>query len=489
MNDSAGCGEPAGRRGRGLRTAAALSTFLLVAGCVPGAAPRPDSGAPRKAASAPADDGAGSSGGRESGGLGDFLSDGGPDLECLTPEEGESDLPGGDRDRGLGAQVQSISARVEELRGLEFKEPVDAKLLSDAAIERRVGRLMSREYSDELADSEQRILSALGAIPRATNLKRTRTQLLAGQVAGFYVPRTGELVVRSGASEELPVIDRITLAHELEHALADQRLALPDDEAPPPGEEDSHLAALSVVEGDATLTMQRYATTLSLGERLSLLADPALARGATEGLDGVPHYLQQELTFPYLAGSRFVCSLYKKGGWRSVNHAYAKPPPTTAQVLFPERYGAGGRVKNPHDPGVPGPDWKPQRRQSLGAANLLWLLEAPGGDAGRAIEDPLGAVEQWAGGELELWVRGRHTAVGIALEGRGATGMLCDGVTEWYDAAWTQDGRIDTPRGSVFPASDSVQHAVVKCRPGEVRVGIAPNGDAARRLAQVAPGS
>jgi hypothetical protein len=408
----------------------------------------------------------------------------GPHPQCLA--SGESPIWSGSRGRpqgGLRAQVRSIAAKVERLRHLRFKRSVDADLVSDRTIERRVNRLALREYSQNVADTEGRILGALGAIPRDSNLRRTRAQLLAGQVAGFYVPRSGELVVRSEASGRLPAIDQITLAHELEHALADQRLGFPNDDKPRPEQEDSYLAALSVVEGDATLTMERYASLLTLGDRLSLLGDAVLSEGSADGFQGVPHFLRQELTFPYLDGSRFVCALYRQGGWKAVNKAYRRPPSTTAQIMFPHRYWAGEKATDPRDPGSPGRSWDLARKQAIGAAHLLWLFEAPGGLTGRAIEDPLGVTREWAGGELELWVKGRRSGIGIALEARASQHRLCDGVTEWYDAVVNEDHRYETPEATVFAAGGGGQAAAITCRRGEVHVGIAALRRVARALA------
>lgn len=67
-------------------------------------------------------------------------------------------------------------------------------------------------------------------------------------MAGYYDPRTQRLAVvrqRAGAGP----LDDVTLAHELTHALEDQRFGL--DEADGEGDDDSATARLALTEGTA----------------------------------------------------------------------------------------------------------------------------------------------------------------------------------------------------------------------------------------------
>lgn len=182
----------------------------------------------------------------------------------------------------------------------------------------------------------------------------------------------------------LTAAQRVTVAHERQHALADQTLGLPLDDTDR-GDSDAARAALAVIEGDATLTMQRYAArALGVMDLLSLATQVLTAD--SEQFDAAPHYLRQELLFPYTAGLAFVCQLYADGGWDKINAAYTDPPTTTGEVLFPDRHGH--KPTNPRDPGALPAPWKLARQDTFGAAELLWLLQAPGGDPTRATGDP-----------------------------------------------------------------------------------------------------
>jgi hypothetical protein len=412
--------------------------------------------------------------GEGSGELGGVGAGFGDLVQCLA---GDGGLVGGETaptDSGgtVEQQVASIADEVERIRELEFSEPVQPEFLSEQEAGARVRELFLEEYTAELADRESRILAALGAIPPGTDLRALRAETLGQQVAGFYDPETGELVVRT-SGEELSPLDKVTLAHELEHALADQRLDLPVADDLRPGMEDADLAALAVVEGDATLTMQRFSQALPLDEQVGLI-DPEAVAESEAGLAELPAYLEQELLFPYEQGLNFVCGQYAEGGWEAVNDAYATPPTTSAQVLFPERFRQGETAVDPRDPSSPGQAWHAAGTGQLGAANLLWLFSAPGDDPGRALSDPMARSSAWAGGEVRLWTRGPETALGIALAERTGSDDLCLSVQEWYGSAFQGDRETGTSGGG-FQADGDRQDSVVTCSADEVRVGIGPD--------------
>ena len=371
---------------------------------------------------------------------------------------------------GLQEQVRFIARTVERIRQLQFEEAVEPEFLSAEESADRVQEAFLEDYTAEVADTETRILETLGAVPRGIDLRETRAEVLGAQVVGFYVPETGELVVRT-AGRSLGPLDRVTLAHELEHALADQVLGLPIPLEPKPGREDRDLAAVALIEGDATLTMQRFAFTLPFQDQLEL-ADPALAAEAEAGLASVPHYLRQELIFPYQEGLSFVCGLYAEGGWEAVNRAYAEPPTTSAQILFPDRFADGEDAVDPSDPGRLSGRWSSEGVHEIGAANLLWLFQAPGGDPGMALANPLAAASSWAGGEAHLWSDGDRTAMGLVLAERPGEDRLCQAVMDWYRASFADDR--ETGGTELLEAVGAAQSAEVVCTADEVTVGIGP---------------
>ena len=370
-----------------------------------------------------------------------------------------------------------VAARIERLRGLSFERPIEAAFLGDEALKARVSELGGEQYGPRQADLDGRILAALGAIPPDADLLDLSAATLEGQIAGLYVPASGELLVRSSEGEP-GAVEELTLAHELEHALADQALGLPVPDEPQPGRSDQLAAALALVEGDASLSMQLYSTEyLSFADQLSLLGEEGVA-DAEEQLAAVPDFLQRQLLFPYTDGLSYACERAAAGGLRAVDDAYGRRPGSTWEILFPER-SAAGRPVDPADPGRLADPWRRVERTEVGAADLSWLFAAPGGDRAAGLEDPEGAVLGWEGGELELWTDGADSAIGISLAARGEG--LCLAVDEWYRATFPE-AEPSEPEPGVVVSDGPDQDAVISCGSGTVRVGIAPGVATASEL-------
>jgi hypothetical protein len=403
-------------------------------------------------------------------------------LACLAPPEPFSGEPIGDLP--VDQQVTAIADQVERLRGLRFTEPVEPRFVSPEESAARVRELFLEEYTEVIGDIEARILGALGAVPPGTDLRQLRADLLGQQVTGFYDPETGQLVVRR-AGPALSMNDRVVLAHELDHALTDQALGIPLPDDLRAGQEDVDLAATALVEGDATLLMQQYMLSAPFGDQLGAL-DPSAFTEAIEAqaeLADLPPYLVNELTFPYEDGLEFVCALYEEGGWAAVDRAYEDPPTGSLEILFPDRYRDGVGTTDASDPAGPGPGWVPRAATQLGAANLLWLFEAPGGEPSRALDPATAraAVEDVAGGEVHLWVRGPRSAVAVRLVEAPSADGLCQAIRTWYDA--TIDGdRVTGGPDTGYRAVGGSQSAAISCSEDEVRLGIAPDLGAARAL-------
>jgi hypothetical protein len=377
----------------------------------------------------------------------------------------------------LDEVVDVVAAQVAELRELDWQRDVEVTFLDGAAVSARLDDLIGPELESDDVVIDQRLLIALHAIPADADLARIQLELLGDQVAGFYATETEELVVRVPDDGRLRPIDLVTLAHELDHALTDQVLGLPDRSAPPYVDDpDAAYGALAVVEGDATLLMQRWAVAnLSVTDQLAMAFDPETA-AAQAALDGVPTLLQRELLSPYTDGLDWVCDRYLEGGWAAVDAAYDAPPTTSAEVLFGE----------PIDPATtatltPPDGYAELRTTTFGAAPLQWLLEAPGDDPAQGLDRPRERVRGWGGGTVLVAARGDDTAVGLALVDTGdASAPLCDSLDAWYAAAVPSATRTTTADGAEFSGTE--QAATLRCEGDDVRLGLAPDAAAARQV-------
>ena len=201
------------------------------------------------------------------------------------------------------------------------------------------------------------------------------------------------------------------LAHELTHALEDQQFNLSRLPLEAKGNDDRALAASALVEGDATLVMNRYMT----GNLSAAVIKESLASALTTDvrqLAAAPRYLRETLLFPYLRGLNFCQTLYDHAGWDGLAEAFQHPPASTAEILHPERFlgrapaGTGRRVRSPGRP-LRGQD--PVDDNVLGEFGVRQLLAAWLKDdqlaaqaAGRLAGGPLPRLRRPDGEQLRL---------------------------------------------------------------------------------------
>jgi hypothetical protein len=227
--------------------------------------------------------------------------------------------------------------------------------------------------------------------------------VLEDNVAGFYDERPGKRKLYAVSEDRtFSPMNQVVLAHELRHALQDQYQTLDgflgDDVS---DFDDRRLAWTSLLEGDATLVMERF-VKLRLGA-LGAPAEPegdAAALGAPGLFDvpGAPPVVRDQLVEPYLAGLEFARALWKRGGPAAMKDAWKEPPESTEQVLHPEKYFAGERPRRVR-PSLAAPSGSRLVSEGVLGELLLRTLVEPGGGP---------ATEGWAGDGWRLWdVRGR----------------------------------------------------------------------------------
>lgn len=329
-----------------------------------------------------------------------------------TPSPSPSPSPSPARSASPGDDVEAVTAgilaQVEQIRGLEATGTVKPEALSEEELAKYVDRVLA-EITDEKWRTSDALLRHLGLIRGEETLQQLFERLLETQIAGFYDPEAGRLVVlaKSGA---IGPAERFTMSHELTHMLQDQHFGLekldtrgvesglirePDDQT------DRHLAVLALTEGDATAVMFQWAqgnlTAAELGEIAA--SDPE----SLEILNQMPMILRETLLYPYLTGLQFVLARQTAGGWDAVDALYAKPPVSTEQVLHPDKYDAGEdpvEVSLPGDlPGRLGSGWKVALEDTFGELDARVWLQDVGKVAPLAATD---AAAGWAGDRLAL---------------------------------------------------------------------------------------
>ena len=124
----------------------------------------------------------------------------------------------------LPPELAQIADQVETARGHTFTTPPKAEGITDQEMDRRLEESFRAYYPKDLYDRRTFAWRTIGVIPPDADLHEAYRTFLTGEVVGFYDPETGELVYLG--SGDLGFTERLTLAHELTHALDDQTFDL-----------------------------------------------------------------------------------------------------------------------------------------------------------------------------------------------------------------------------------------------------------------------
>jgi hypothetical protein len=382
-------------------------------------------------------------------------------LWFVTEDDGEAPAA------PAAAPVDVIARRVEALRDLRFERVPPAEPVTPAQAQREGLQDLDREYPEERRRADEEILKLLGLIEPGADLRELTASLFGEGVGGYYDPRSGRLRVVTGTVTGTRVLAEMVIAHELTHALEDQRFGLDVDELS--GSDDAALARLALIEGTATALMYAYVERhFTAEETLGGLLASAFA-----GTGGLPPFLEAQLVFPYLGGEAFVRELLRRAGgrWALVDTAHRlRPPASTEQVLHPSRYfGADAPERVRVNAGaVLGAGWDRAAAGTWGELQTRELLARAGGGGSRE------AAEGWGGDRYELWRRQPLGAPDCPAPCRPADVLVM---------RWRWDTRRDEVEFAAklrgFAAAELEGAAVVR-RGGAVTLVVAPAGLAER---------
>ncbi len=350
------------------------------------------------------------------------------DGDQASPSPGE---PPSGSSESFDAVVADITAFVERERGLEFEAPVEVELADD---EEFAGRLLEdfEESRDDIAES-QLALQATGLIEPGTDLFEVLEETLSAGVVGFYDPETDELVVRG--TDTTPYV-RVTMAHELVHALDDQHFELDRPEIEESDGEDG-FGFDAVVEGNAVRIEESYLAALSDAERDAYF-DEETEIGRNFPVFSIPQVVIEMLVAPYTLGPVLVERVLDAGGQEALDAAFEDPPVTSEQVLEPETFIEG---EGPRPVAAPAADGAVASEGAFGAFPLQLLLGQELADA--EVEE---AVSGWGGDAYVAWQDGRRTCIRASFVGdtEADTEELTDALEEWA----VEDGEAEVSGGS-----------------------------------------
>ncbi len=235
-------------------------------------------------------------------------------------------------------ELVELMVEAEEVRGLPYLSAPEVVILNETEFSARVAEIFAEDLDEDKLAIDSRFRALLGMLPEGADLYGLYIDLYTEGVTGFY--DEGELVVPAAPDGFTP-LQRITVVHELVHALTDQYFDLNEDYTTliDEGNGDDTSAALAVLEGDASRASIVYLESLSPFDAIQA-ATEALAFD-TKVLDSTPGWIQRTLFFPYQEGLIFTEAVVRAGGLAGVDETYIDPPTTTEQILDHDKYVVG----------------------------------------------------------------------------------------------------------------------------------------------------
>ena len=262
---------------------------------------------------------------------------------------------------------------------------------------------MKETSTPEQLRAEELTLKMFGFIPQDFNLAKETVDLVSEQAAAFYDYSKKRLFVLDSTSEGAE--QRVALAHELAHALADQQHPLgkylhkgsPDD--------DASIAREAVMEGQATWLTWAYVSKHNGGkaevsqETIAKLTDNSSAGGSDFPVFAKePLYLRESLVFPYDEGMKFQDAVYQRLGRKSFDEIFNRPPRSTQQILHPKTYLEDEIPADPEAPPLDKKKFRVLNDGSVGEFDHSMLLRQYVGE-----KESRTAASHWRGGAFRLY--------------------------------------------------------------------------------------
>jgi len=261
-----------------------------------------------------------------------------------------------DQAKDLFRRVDTILAFVSKDTGLPIQHTVKRKLITRPEINKYLTEKFAEDAGAKRLQRDEIVLKKFGLLDQDFHLQPFLISLLTEQVAGFYDNKTKTVNLLDWIE---PDAQEPVLAHELTHALQDQKVDLTkwsvvgaDDIAKNVDQDNQHIqndegdtARDAVAEGQAMVVFLDY----SLRETGKTLAEsPELADKMKESVSDpsgspilarAPLLLQQSLLFPYSEGLGFEDAVLLKGGKDAAfAGVLANPPTSTFEIMHPAAY-------------------------------------------------------------------------------------------------------------------------------------------------------
>jgi hypothetical protein len=362
-------------------------------------------------------------------------------------------VPAGAAASGWDSRIKPIADEVAKLRGLEFEHPVPVTFLSDAAFDKKVSinDKLSKQDRADLNHNESEF-RAIGLMAGGVDLADAIDSFQSSGVLAFYSPKTKRVTVKG---TDVDVSTRVTLAHELTHALQDQHFDLLHLQSEA-RRTNSSSALTALVEGDAVRVQQLYEAQLSSADQAAYeQAQSADSSAAFDEIraNGVPDAITALFEAPYSLGP-IMLGLVKAQQKDGIDKLFLAPPTTDASFLTPSTLLEHVKTVKVATPKL-ATNEKAIDKPDVFGSYALYLMLAGRGDAGAALS----AADGWGGDAMVTFTRAGTTCVRAGFVGRSsaATTALADAIATWA---------ASMPGGTATSAQKGNVVTLTACDPG-----------------------
>lgn len=298
----------------------------------------------------------------------------------------------------LFSQVDGMLASLSKITGWKVKRKVPSQILPRAEFARMVQDGVAAAERDKETRAAELTLKMFGLVPWDYKLAQESADLIEEQAAAFYDTRKKKLFVLDNIPDGPE--QRVALAHELAHALADQQFGI-EKYLNAAKDDDAFTARESVIEGQASWLSWAYMAEQAGGrpevprQLLDELADVGATGDNFPVLERTPLYIRESLTFPYTEGMKFQDAIYRKLGVAAFDQVFRDAPLSTQEILHPETYADALRPTHPVLPKQS--SVRLLAEGDVGEFDFSALLRQYGSDADGRLSS------EWRGGTYRLY--------------------------------------------------------------------------------------
>src|SRR5271168_957601 len=341
--------------------------------------------------------------------------------QTATPNAGQEPTQPATQAPMTKEQAKELFRSVDEILSfassdtkLPIEHTVKRKLISRDEVNRYLREKFDEDEGAKRMERSEIVLKKFGLLDRDFHLRPFLLSLLTEQIAGFYdnKTKTVNLLDWIVPDEQKPV-----LAHELTHALQDQKVGLTkwssvsmNGPSHNVQEDNRHLqvdeadtARSAVAEGQAMAVFVDYTlrptgkTLADAPEIMDKLKEQVADTSGSPVMARAPLLLQESLLFPYSDGPNFEQAILIKAGKEAAfAGVLANPPSSSFEIMHPAAYMTQAPVPVVRLPDIHpllDPEYTPYDIGVMGELDVRILIELFGG---REIATAL--APEWNGG-------------------------------------------------------------------------------------------